>query len=98
MDVTNFKSVVELLDTFKDEQSCIEHLEWLRWDGNVVSPFDPTSVVYKCKKNVIAVKTQESISTSKPTLFLTIQRFLFANGLLPSILSLLTRKAYLLFS
>lgn len=51
MEVTNFKSVVELLDTFKDEQSCIEHLEWLRWNGSVVSPFDPTSVVYKCKNN-----------------------------------------------
>ena len=70
MDVTNFKSVVELLDTFKDEQSCIEHLEWLRWDGNVVSPFDPTSVVYKCKNNRYRCKnTGKYFNVKTNTLF-----------------------------
>lgn len=46
-----FKSVRELLESFPDEQSCINHLEQLRWGGNVVSPFDPDSTVYKCKDN-----------------------------------------------
>ena len=70
MDVTNFKSVVELLDTFKDEQSCIEHLEWLRWDGDVVSPFDPTSVVYKCKNNRYRCKnTGKYFNVKTNTLF-----------------------------
>lgn len=70
MDVTDFKSVVELLDTFKDEQSCIEHLEWLRWDGNVVSPFDPTSVVYKCKNNRYRCKnTGKYFNVKTNTLF-----------------------------
>lgn len=48
---TNFKSIFELLESFPDEQTCIEHLETLRWDGNVISPFDPESQVYKCSNN-----------------------------------------------
>lgn len=43
-----FKSVIELIKTFKDEETCIKHLEELRWNGNVVSPFDAESKVYKC--------------------------------------------------
>ena len=47
----NFNSIIELVQTFKDEQTCIEYLEDLRWGGIVVSPFDETSTVYKCKGN-----------------------------------------------
>jgi hypothetical protein len=36
---------------FPNEQACIDHLEALRWKGNVVSPFDSASTVYKCKGN-----------------------------------------------
>ncbi|MEO8853163.1 MAG: IS1595 family transposase [Ginsengibacter sp.] len=46
-----FKSIFDLLKAFPDEQSCIDHLERLMWGGNVVSPFDPKSKVYKCKNN-----------------------------------------------
>ncbi len=45
------KSVLELIKAFPDEQSCIDHIEKLRWDGNVSSPFDSSSKVYKCKDN-----------------------------------------------
>ncbi len=45
------KSVLDLIKAFPDEQSCIDHLELLRWNGDVVSPFDSTSKVYKCKGN-----------------------------------------------
>jgi len=45
----DFNSIIELLKAFPDEQSCIEHLEILRWNGYPVSPFDPSSKVYKCK-------------------------------------------------
>lgn len=48
---TNFKSILDLIKAFPDEQSCIDHLEKLRWNGDVVSPFDPTSKVYNCKGN-----------------------------------------------
>lgn len=47
----NFKSLPEFLELFPDEQSCIDFLEKERWGGNVVSPFDPESKVYKCKGN-----------------------------------------------
>jgi len=33
---------------FPDEQACIAHLENIRWDGIVTSPFKPTSRVYIC--------------------------------------------------
>lgn len=48
---TEFKSIRELIAAFPDEQTCIDHLEQLRWNGNVVSPFDATSKVYKCAGN-----------------------------------------------
>lgn len=46
--ITEFKSIIDLLQKFPDEKTCIEHLEAIRWEGNVVSPFDPVSKVYKC--------------------------------------------------
>ncbi len=49
--ITEFKTIIELLKAFPDESNCIKHLEKLRWDGLVISPFDETSKVYKCKGN-----------------------------------------------
>lgn len=48
---TNFKSIIDLLKVYKDEQSCIDRLELLRWNGKIVSPFDKNSKVYVCKGN-----------------------------------------------
>ena len=47
----DFNSIIELLNSFPDEQSCIDHLEELRWNGYFVSPLDPASKVYKCAGN-----------------------------------------------
>ena len=47
----DFNSILELIQAFPDQQSCIDHLEALRWNGNVVSPFDAASKVYNCKGN-----------------------------------------------
>ena len=47
----DFNSILELIKAFPDEQTCINHLEELRWNGNVVSPFDASSKVYNCKGN-----------------------------------------------
>lgn len=47
----DFTSITQLLQVFPNEQACIEHLEKLRWDKGIVSPFDPASIVYKCKNN-----------------------------------------------
>jgi len=46
-----FDSLIELIEAFPDEQTCIDHLEEIRWNGNVISPYDATSKVYKCKDN-----------------------------------------------
>lgn len=44
-----FNNILELLEHFPTERDCVAYLEYLRWDGNVVSPFDTESKVYKCK-------------------------------------------------
>lgn len=49
---SDFNKIHELLQAFPDEQTCIDHLESLRWpDGDVVSPFNADSKVYKCAGN-----------------------------------------------
>jgi len=44
-------SILDLIKTFPNEQTCIDHLEILRWNDNVISPFDSISKVYNCKGN-----------------------------------------------
>lgn len=66
----DFNSVFELFEAFPDEQSCIDHLERLRWEGNVVSPFDSSSIVYKCKDNKYRCKnTGKYFNVKTNTLF-----------------------------
>ena len=66
-----FKTILDLIKTFPDEQSCIEHLESLRWaDSNVVSPFVPSSKVYKCANNRYRCKdTGKYFNVKTATLF-----------------------------
>jgi transposase-like protein len=45
---TTIKSMFHLMQTFPTEESCIEYMELMLWKGTPVSPFDSTSVVYKC--------------------------------------------------
>jgi len=67
---TDFNSIIELLKAFPDEQSCIDHLEALRWNGYVISPFDETSKVYKCKGNKYRCKnTGKYFNVKTQTLF-----------------------------
>ena len=49
--ICKFNSLTDLFKRFPDEQSCIRYLEWVVWKGHPVSPFDPSSKVYKCKNN-----------------------------------------------
>lgn len=44
-----FKSLYDLMNAFPNDYCCEQHLEKIRWNGYVVSPFDETSKVYKCK-------------------------------------------------
>lgn len=46
-----FKSLLDLIAAFPDEETCIIYLEELVWNNRVFSPFDPTSKVYKCKNH-----------------------------------------------
>lgn len=48
---TNIKSMLDLVRTFPTEQSCIDYMEQIIWAGKPISPFDPSSKVYKCKDN-----------------------------------------------
>ncbi len=66
----DFKSILDLIKAFPNEQTCIDHLETLRWNGNVVSPFDATSKVYKCKGNKYRCKnTGKYFNVKTDTLF-----------------------------
>ncbi|RYE17975.1 MAG: IS1595 family transposase, partial [Sphingobacteriaceae bacterium] len=66
----DFKSVIELIKFFPDEKTCINHLEELRWKFGVVSPFDPTSKVYKCAGNKYKCKnTGKYFNVRTATLF-----------------------------
>jgi transposase-like protein len=62
-----FKSIFDLINAFPTEQNCIEHLENLRWNGYVVSPFDPDSKVYKCAGNKYKCKNTGKYFNVKTT-------------------------------
>lgn len=45
-----FKSLLQLLDHFKEEKTCIEYYEKLRWNGNVTCPFCKSEKPYKTNR------------------------------------------------
>lgn len=45
-----FKSLPQLLDYFKDEKTCIEYYEKIRWNGKPVCPFCGTENPYKTNR------------------------------------------------
>ena len=64
-----FKSVLDLIRAFPDEQSCIDYLETQRWPNGVISPFDPSSKVYRCKDKFRCRKTGKNFSVRTGTIF-----------------------------
>lgn len=46
----NFKSLPQLLDYFKDEATCIEYYENIRWNGNPVCPHCESENPYKTNR------------------------------------------------
>ncbi len=64
-----FKSIRELINAFPDEATCITHLEQLRWNGNVVSPFDETSKVYTTARGYKCKNTGKYFNVRTQTLF-----------------------------
>lgn len=66
----DFPSLIDLVNAFPTEQDCISHLEQLRWNGHVVSPFDLTSKIYKCKDHKYRCKnTGKYFNVRTNTLF-----------------------------
>ena len=71
-----FNSLYDFFETFPNEEACIAFLERKRWKNGVVSPFDPTSKVYRrgdgmyrCKntgKN-FNVRVSASTATASPS-------------------------------
>ena len=52
----DFENKEALVAAYGTEQKCIDHLEAFRWNGTVISPFDPGSKVYFCSKNTYKCK------------------------------------------
>lgn len=67
---SEFKSIIDLIKAFPTEEACVKHLEELRWNGNIVSPFDVESKVYKCAGNKYRCKnTGKYFNVRTATLF-----------------------------
>ena len=49
--MAEFKNLSDLTATLSSEQDFISCFEKLRWNGKIISPFDPNSKVYKCANN-----------------------------------------------
>ena len=65
-----FNSIIELIQAFPTQQSCIDYLEKLRWNNNPISPYDSNSTVYKCKNNYYKCKnTKKLFNVKTKTLF-----------------------------
>ena len=47
MNIPSFTCLFDLLAAFPDETSCIKHLETVRWEKGVESPYDPQSKAYR---------------------------------------------------
>ena len=75
-----FNSILELMQVFPDEQSCINHLEDLRWNGYVTSPFDSSSKVYRCKNNRYRCANSGKYFNVKQVHFFDNTKILLENG------------------
>jgi hypothetical protein len=64
-----FKSIFDFIRTVPEEASCIQYLEDIRWAGNVVSPFDEASKVYKCKNGYKCKNTGKYFNVKVGTIF-----------------------------
>ena len=64
------RSIIEFRASFPDEESAIRFYEKIRWKDGVVSPFDPTSKVYKCKNGKYKCKNTGKYFTYRTGTFL----------------------------
>ncbi len=81
--MSQFKSLLDFLKSHPAEQNCINYFEKLRWGNKVVSPFDPSSKVYKCANNQYRCKnTSKYFNVKTGTVFrnskISLQKWLWA--------------------
>ena len=69
IELEKFNTLMDLMGYFSNEQKCIEYLEKIRWNGNVISPFDPTSKVYKCSNGYWCKNTNKTFNVKTKTIF-----------------------------
>ena len=70
MNEKEIKSIIELIQKCPTEDECYELLEKIQWNGNVISPYDKNSKVYKCKgHNYRCKKTGKYFNVKTNTLF-----------------------------
>ena len=70
IDFEEFKSIKTLLRKFPTENKCIEHLEALRWNGVIISPFNKESKVYRCSNHRFKCsKTNKYFNVRNGTIF-----------------------------
>lgn len=88
IDLSNFNSLIDVVMYFSNEEKCIEYLERVRWNGNVVSPFDPSSKVYKCSKGYWCKNTNKTFNIKTRTIFentkISLQKWFIAIWLITS--------------
>ena len=67
--VFDFKSILDLVKAFPDEQTCIAYLAEMRWNGNIISPFDETSKVYVTARGYKCKNTGKYFNAKVGTIF-----------------------------
>lgn len=61
----DFKSILDLVKAFPDEKTCMDYLAEMRWNGDVISPFDETSKVYAMKDGRFMCKNTKKYFNAK---------------------------------
>lgn len=73
----NFNSAFTLMQVFDTEKKCIRYLESKLWEnGKPISPYDPTSKVYRRGEVCIGARTQVRISIFVWVRCSSVQKFL----------------------
>ena len=63
------ESLIDFMKSFPDEESAVIYYEKIRWGDKVISPFDPTSKVYKCKNGKYKCKNTGKYFTYRTKTF-----------------------------
>jgi transposase-like protein len=79
IDVTQFKNLKEMMQTFSDEKVCRAYMEQMRWDGNPVCPHCGEGKPYKLKDG----KTYRCVSKTCKKDFTVTVGTIFENSKVP---------------